>query len=107
MTHNRGTRKLKFSTGTIFVSEKEMRDAIGSFNFDINHQIRLQKFMELREKMIEAKKNGSLGNGVVYFTYSKAIDHAHLHFLAQDFSSAKSFFEVLKTLDEYMYSEEK
>lgn len=105
MKHNKGTRKFKFSTGTIFVSEEEMHDAIGDFNFDIKHQIHLQKLLKLRKEMIEAKEIGKLGNGLVYFTYSKKLDHAHLHFLSNDFKSAESFFEVLKSLDEYMYSE--
>lgn len=104
MKHNKDTRKL-FSTGTIFVSEEEMRSSIGSFAFDINHQIRLQKLMKLRKEMIDAKDTGKLGDGVAYFTYSKAIDHAHLHFLSDDLASAESFFEILKNLDEYMYSE--
>ena len=107
MKHNQGTRKVNFSTGTIFVSEKEMRDAIGDFNFDIKHQIRLQKLRKLRKEMIVAKEIGKLGNGIVYFTLSKEMDHAHLHFLSDDLNSAQSFFEILKTLDEYMYTEKK
>lgn len=105
MKHNKGPRKSDFSTGTIFVSEEEMRKAIGHFSFDVNHQIHLQKLMNLRQKMIRAKHDGKLGNGQVYFTYGNPCDHAHLHFFANDFESAKSFFEVLETLDEYIYFE--
>ena len=107
MKHNKGPRKSDFSIGTIFVSEEEMRKAIGHFSFDVNHQIHLQKLMNLRQKMIRAKHDGKLGNGQVYFTYGNPCDHAHLHFFANDFESAKSFFEVLETLDEYIYFEKK
>lgn len=106
MKRNKRTRQLNFSTGTIFVSEEEMRAGIGAianYNFVTKHHIRLQTLMELRKKMIRAKLHGKLGNGIIYFTYGKSHDHAHLHFFANDFKSAKSFFEVLKTLDKYMY----
>lgn len=108
MKHNKGTRKTTFSTGTIFVSEDEMRSSIrGSFAFNTNHQIHLSKLMKLRKEMIREKDTGKLGNGIVYFTLSKEMDHAHLHFLSDDLKSAECFFELLKTLDEYMYTEKK
>lgn len=106
MRHNKGTRKLKLSTGTIFVSEEEMRSSIGEFisefRFDIQVHVRSQTLMELRQKMIQAKRHGKLKKCLLYFTCNPG-HSSYMWFFSNNITSAKSFFDTLKTLDKYTF----
>lgn len=79
---------------------------IHSFDFSTSLPVKFDTLLQLRQSIVELRKNGCFKKCVIYYTVSADLTHAHIHFYAHDNDTLIEFSNLMSSeFNEFLYHE--
>lgn len=93
-----------FSKYTDYTPFKEPN--IDSLNFRNNLPVKFDTLLQLRQSIVELRKNGYFKRCVIYYTVSIDLSHAYIYFYAHDSDTLIEFSNLMSSrFQEFLYLE--